>query len=42
MLKKILGDQHKDIMNADIVAASTKKLAEQFLILHNDALKIKI
>lgn len=26
-------------MNADIVAACTRKLAEQFLMLHNDALK---
>jgi len=30
-----LGSQYKDIMNADILAVCTKKLAENFLKLKN-------
>jgi len=31
-----LGDQYKDIMNANIIAACTKKLADNFLKLKNN------
>lgn len=34
--KTFLGDEYKNIMNPDILAACTKKLAENFLKLKND------